>query len=276
MSLESMVAIMVAVIGTALVATCSLCLDRTALCVTASELRPRLREVAPYLGVTALFLMVKRATHGFSLRISQALGWNITAEIYAVEGEFVAVLQNVVPEVTLGFFSAMYVFGFSYVLVTAPILYFMLSSQRYSKELLLAYLLNYAVGVIFYTLFIAYGPRNHLASVEGLMYQTYPQTQTVSAAVSDDTNVFPSLHTSLAFTALLFAWRSRREYPRWFLIASFVVPSIVFSTMYLGIHWLVDVVAGVLLAVWSVYTAERLVAHTERHTRTLVTSEKDV
>ena len=276
MTLESVVAIMVTVIGIVLVATCALCLNRTALRATAIELKPRLREAAPYLGVTALFLAVKRATHELSLQISHELAWDITTEIYAVEGQFVAALQNVVPEVTLGFFSAMYVFGFSYVLVTAPILYFALPSQRYNKELLVAYLLNYAVGVVLYTLFIAYGPRNHLAAVEGLMYQTYPQTQTVSAAVSDDTNVFPSLHTSLAVTALLFAWRSRREYPRWFLIASFVVPSIVVSTMYLGIHWLVDVVAGILLAVWSVYTAERLVAHTERRTRILVTSEKDV
>ena len=274
MALGSVVALMVLVVSIGLVGTCALCLDRAHLRVTATELDSRLREIAPYFAVTALVLLVKRATHELSLQISYALGWDITAEIYAVEGQFVASVQNVIPEATLGFFSAMYVFGFTYLLVTAPVLYFLLPSQRYNKELLIAYLLNYLIGVLFYTLFIAYGPRNHLASVEGLMYQVYPQTQEVSAAVSDNTNVFPSLHTSLAVTVLLFAWRSRREYPRWFLLTSFVVPSLVVSTMYLGIHWLVDVVAGILLAVWSVYAAERFVTRAGSSTGSLVASEE--
>ena len=274
MALAFIVTIMVLVVGIGLVGTCALCIGRARFPGT-TELKSRFREVAPYLGLTAVVLFVKRSTHNLSLQISYALGWDITAEIYAVEGQFVAVLQNVIPEVTLGFFSSMYVFGFSYLLVTAPVLYFLSPSQRYTKELLVAFLLNYLVGVLFYTLFIAYGPRNHLASVEGLMYQMYPQTQDVSAAVSDDTNVFPSLHTSLAVTVMLFAWRSRRDLPRWFLIASFVAISLVISTMYLGIHWLTDVAAGVALAVWSVYAAERFVRRAESDTRSVVATENN-
>ncbi len=244
-------------------ATCVLCLDLATLRRTRADLYRRFRDVSPYLGVTALFFLAKRATHGYSLRLSRSFDWDITDEIYAIEGEFVAVLQDVVPAATLEFFSAMYMFGFPFLLVTAPILYFTLPSQRYLKELLVAYVLNYLLGSICYTLFIAYGPRNHLSSVDGLMYQFYPQTQDLTAAVSANTNVFPSLHTSLAIVVLHFAWRSRREFPRWFSIASFVVACVVFSTMYLGIHWVLDVVAGVVLGVGSVFTAERLVARAE-------------
>lgn len=276
MPLGTAFAVIIWVVFTGLVGTCLLCLDRTKIRQTAAEFGPRLLEVAPYLGATALLFLVKRSTHELSVRLSQAIGWDITAEIYAVEGQLVAELQNVVPEVTLGFFSVVYMFGFTYLLVTAPVLYFMLPSQRYNKQLLVAYLLNYGIGIIFYTLFIAYGPRNHLVAVEGLLYQTYPQTQSVSAAVSDNTNVFPSLHTSLAVTVLLFSWQSRREYPRWFLITSFVVPSLLISTMYLGIHWLVDVVAGILLGVWAVYAAERLVTHVERNASLIPASREKV
>ncbi|WP_337652847.1 phosphatase PAP2 family protein [Halomontanus rarus] len=102
-----------------------------------------------------------------------------------------------------------------------------------------------------YTLFIAYGPRNHRSSVDGLMYRFYPQTQEVTAAVSSKTSVSPSLHTSLAVVVLLFAWRSHRAYPRWFTIASVVATSVVLSTMCLGIHWAINVAAGLLLAVPS-------------------------
>ncbi|WP_254521843.1 phosphatase PAP2 family protein [Natrinema caseinilyticum] len=263
MALGFMVMLTAAAVCTGLVGTSTICLDRTAIRRTVADLDGRLLEIAPYLGVAALFFLVKQATHEFRLQISEAIGVDITAEIYAVEGDFVAVLQDVVPQQTIEFFSVMYMFGFPFLLVTAPILYFMLPSQRHFKELLIAYVLNYTIGALCYTLFVVYGPRNHLSSVSGLMYDFYPQTQTMTAAVSANTNVFPSLHTSLAVVVLLFAWRSRDEYPRWFPIASFVVSGVVFSTMYLGIHWVIDVLAGIALAVFSVYAAERLVDRAE-------------
>ena len=263
MALLDMATLTTLAVLTGLSITCLVCLHPRQLRQTAGELKPRLRTVAPYLGAAGLIFFIKRSTHEKSVELSHAIDWDITAELYAVEGEFVAVLQDVTPEVTLEFFSAMYMFGFPYLVVTAPILYFMLPSQRHIKELLIAYLLNYAIGAICYTLFIAYGPRNHLSSVDGLMYDFYPSTQDLTAAVSANTDVFPSLHTSLAVVVLLFAWRSRREYPRWFPIAAFVTSCVVYSTMYLGIHWLLDVVAGVVLAVGSVSVGVRVVTRSE-------------
>ena len=263
MALGTVVLVTVLAVWVGVVGTCALCLDWSHLRRTGAEFGSRFRDVAPYLAAAALFFPAKRTNHGLSLRISHALDWDITEEIYVLEGEFVAVLQAIVPDATLEFFAAMYMFGFPYLLVTAPLLYFLLGRRRHLKELLVAYLLNYLIGSICYTLFIAYGPRNHLSSVDGLMYSFYPETQELTAAVSANTDVFPSLHTSLAVVVMIFAWRSRREHPLWYLIASVVASSVVLSTMFLGIHWAVDVVAGVLLAVWSVSVAERLVARAE-------------
>jgi len=277
MALGFVVLLTVLVVCIGLLGTTAICLDRTSLKRTAADYDRRLAEISPYLGVAGVFFLAKRATHGHSLRISRALDWDLTAEIYALEGEFVAVLQDVVPHtVTLEFFSAMYMLGFPFLLVTGPILYFLLPSQRHLKELLLAYVFNYLIGSLCYTLFIVYGPRNHLSSVDGLMYSFYPQTQEVTAAVSANTNVFPSLHTSLAVVVMLFAWRSREEYPRWFQISSFVTICVVFSTMYLGIHWLIDVIAGILLAVGSVIAAERIVTRAEGAAGSVPPSEDSI
>jgi membrane-associated phospholipid phosphatase len=263
MALGYVTFVTIAIVCIGVAATCALCVRSSALPRTAAELRRRARTAVPYLGVTGLILLVKRLTHYRRLELSHALDWDITGGIYAVEGSFVASLQDVVPDALVGFFSVMYMFGFPYLLVTAFGLYFLSPTQRRFKELLVAFALNTLIGSVFYTVFIAYGPRNHLSSVDGLMYQFYPQTQELTAEISANTNVFPSLHTSLAVIVLLFAWRSRRTYPRWFSIAAPVATFVVFSTMYLGIHWLVDVVAGIALAVWCVLTAERFVARVE-------------
>ncbi|MEZ3164102.1 phosphatase PAP2 family protein [Halorubrum sp. RMP-47] len=225
----------------------------------------RVREVAPYLGAALALLAVKQLTQGYRLRLSRALDWNITDELYALEGGFVAWLQRLTPEATLEFFTVSYMIGFAFLLVAAPVTYLLSAEdgRRHLKELLVAYMLNYAVGTVCYTLFVSYGPRNYLDAVSGLMYQVYPQTQDLTAAVASNTNVFPSLHTSLSVAVLAVAWRSRRTHPRWTPVAAAVAAAVVFSTMYLGIHWLTDVVVGVALGVGSVIAAEQIVDRVE-------------
>ncbi|ELZ46171.1 phosphoesterase PA-phosphatase-like protein [Halorubrum coriense DSM 10284] len=251
------------VTGTAV--TALLCVGPRQVSRAMTDVDDRVREVAPYLGAALALLAVKQLTQGYRLRLSRALDWNITDELYALEGGFVAGLQRLTPEATLEFFTVSYMIGFAFLLVAAPVTYFLSAEggRRYLKELLVAYMLNYAVGTVCYTLFISYGPRNHLETVSGLMYRVYPQTQDLTAAVASNTNVFPSLHTSLSVAVLVVAWRSRRTHPRWTPVAAAVATAVVFSTMYLGIHWLTDVVVGVALGVGSVIAAARIVDRAE-------------
>ncbi|QWC20407.1 phosphatase PAP2 family protein [Halorubrum sp. 2020YC2] len=249
--------------GTAV--TALLCVGPRQVSRAVTDVDDRLREVAPYLGAALALLAAKQITQGYRLRLSRALDWNITDELYALEGGFVASLQRLTPDAALELFTVSYMVGFAFLLVAAPVTYSLSAGhgQRYLKELLVAYMLNYAVGTLCYTLFISYGPRNYLESVSGLMYQIYPQTQDLTAAVASNTNVFPSLHTSLSVAVLAVAWRSRRTHPRWTPAAAAVAAAVVFSTMYLGIHWLTDVAVGVVLGVGSVYAATRIVDRVE-------------
>jgi len=70
-------------------------------------------------------------------------------------------------------------------------------------------------------------------------------------------NCFPSMHTSVAFAIWLL---SRREKSKVFRIAMPIYAgSIIFSTVYMEIHWLVDVAGGLLLGVASVALADWVV-----------------
>ncbi|MEF8916053.1 phosphatase PAP2 family protein, partial [Natronomonas sp.] len=80
----------------------------------------------------------------------------------------------------------------------------------------------------------------------------YSQYQFITAEVNDQTNVFPSLHTSMAITAAHLAWLSREEYPMWVPVSAVLAVSVLIATMYLGIHWATDVIFGIMLGYLSV------------------------
>lgn len=70
-------------------------------------------------------------------------------------------------------------------------------------------------------------------------------------------NCFPSMHTSIAFAAILLAMR---EKSRWYrILVGFYGFSIIIATMYLKIHWIIDVFGGMLFAYGCVKLADWIV-----------------
>lgn len=229
-----------------------------------AELRYQIRESGPYIVGLGVIYMLNKLAHELSEPLAAVIGVNITDTLVALEGGFVGQLQALFPAEAVWYFSFVYVFGFAFLLIFPIIAYLLLPTQRYLKELLVAYIINYSAGTVFYTLFIAYGPRRALPDVVAQpMFEQFPEIMTLTAAINTSSNVFPSLHASLAITVMLLAWRTREQYPRWLWVCAVFVVSIVISTMYLGIHWLIDVLAGVVLAFASVYLARRFVTWAE-------------
>jgi membrane-associated phospholipid phosphatase len=225
-----------------------------------SDLRARLRAVAPYLGFLGTVLVVNKIAREYGPELSWIVGWNITPLIYRAEGTLVGDLQTVATPGLTMYLSAVYLFGYAFLLTFPFLLYVAHPELRHLKEAAVAFGLNYGLGLCCYLLFVSYGPRNLIPdAVEPLLYTTYPRAQLITSQVNANTNVFPSLHTSLSVSAGLLSWRTRTTYPLWTAIAVPLALSVVVSTMYLGIHWATDVVAGIALGVGSVLAAEWLV-----------------
>ena len=252
------------VVFTGIIATCTVCLSPEQIRDAIKNYDSRLSDLAPYLVLTGVFFIIRRFTVGPSQRLSEEIGVEITGAIYQIEGLFVEVIQNATPEFLIPVFSGFYMFGFAFLLVAPIVLYALTPAMRPLKELLVAYILNYAAGAVFYTVFVAVGPRIYVTEhVDGLMYQFYPSTADLTSVVSENTDVFPSLHTSLSVIVLLFAWQTRHIQPRWLNITAAISTGIILATMILGIHWLVDVIAGIVLAFACVFLARRIVRVTE-------------
>jgi len=63
-------------------------------------------------------------------------------------------------------------------------------------------------------------------------------------------NCFPSMHTSVAFAVLLLALREKSRPFRWGMCV--YATAIIVSTVYMEIHWIVDIAGGLLLGVAAV------------------------
>nr|WP_267902763.1 phosphatase PAP2 family protein [Halovenus carboxidivorans] len=182
----------------------------------------------------------------------------MTGVFYAIEGDLAAQVQTLIPDIAAPYFASVYMFGYALVVIAPLVLYLFADSLRHLKTVLLAYTINYAVATVLYTLVIARGPRIASSSTQGIIQEFFPYFTLLTGQVNSPRNVFPSLHTSLAVTVLVVAVLTRNEFPRWLSLTTVLTTSIVVSTVYLGIHWFIDLAAGVCLAVASVWLAHQL------------------
>ncbi len=119
--------------------------------------------------------------------------------------------------------------------------------------LLLCFYLSYAG----YLLFPAVGPRftlNHLQTAE---LQRGPITswiqQTLDMLERNKTDAFPSGHTAVALVTLCFAGKFREK--ALFRVLAPAAAALIISTVYLRYHYVIDVLAGIALALLTIVIA---------------------
>lgn len=233
-------------------------LDADRVAETIPPARERLRDIAPHVALLVGVLVINRLFRHLGQELSWILEWNITPLLGTIESGFVATIQSIATPWLTTYFSFVYLYGYAFLVVFPYVVYWVLEDPAPLRRTIVAYASNYALGLLLYTLFISYGPRNlRYGAVQPLLYDAYPQVQLLTSTVNANTNVFPSLHASLSVTVLLLAYRTRGVYPTWFVLSIVLTASVLFSTMYLGIHWAIDVVGGALVAVVSVRIADR-------------------
>lgn len=229
----------------------------------------------PFAALTVV-LLLRWSTRDIVQRLERrVLRNNITPNLFEFDQALfgtdpVAVLQSFQTDLLTSFFVFVYIYGYAFLLLFPFVAYFALEEMDELSTLVVSFTANYAIGLICYTLFLAFGPRNFDPLLfENLLYEAFPQARTLTNEINQSTNVFPSLHTSLSMTVFFLAWVTREKYPVWLHVSGVIAISIAISTMYLGIHWFADVVAGTLLALVSVhigvnYTIEGMAASIRR------------
>jgi len=172
-------------------------------------------------------------------------------------------MDAIVNPVTTEWFSFFY-FGYFFLLAihVIPILLFA-RSARLLGEFALGMLTVFCVGHVVYMLVPGYGPYRALAGAfqnelpHGMWRDMVMATVASGGAQMD---IFPSLHTAAPTFITLFSFRHRDRLPfslSWPVVAFFAV-NIVIATMFLRWHYVIDVVAGIVLATGAFLIGRRV------------------
>jgi membrane-associated phospholipid phosphatase len=177
-----------------------------------------------------------------------------TSTIYDIEGATVAAFQGTTATPLTVLFTGIYLVGFPFVVLFT---YFKLKAHdpeeafRYA----LAYVLLVVLAVPFFILFPVKITSLYLYQVEPLMYELSPVIQQGIYATDTLVKAFPSLHAGLSVLAALYARKADAAYAATVAVLAL---AIVLSTLYLGIHWLTDLVFAVVLVAPAYYVSRRI------------------
>ncbi len=116
-------------------------------------------------------------------------------------------------------------------------------------------ILCFYLSYVGYLLFPAKGPRFTLDYLQTTDLQSGPVTlwirRTLDLLEHNKTDAFPSGHTAVALVSLFYAWRYRQK--ALFRVLAPAVAALIASTVYLRYHYVIDVIAGMLLAALTIF-----------------------
>jgi membrane-associated phospholipid phosphatase len=169
-----------------------------------------------------------------------------------------SIFRSYQPEPFTWFMRWVYDYGFILAWGAALLRSFLLrSTTKMVRYTLASHMLQLPIIVPFYTAILL----NEVWYVEGTpdgMARNLEGTELLYTV----RNCFPSMHTSVSFAMLLLAWRERGSLYRWGMVTYCAL--VIYSTLYLTIHWVLDVIAGIALGGFTVWLVDRLLDITRR------------
>ncbi|WP_236622644.1 phosphatase PAP2 family protein [Methanococcoides methylutens] len=181
---------------------------------------------------------------------------NYAKYMILIEGDAVAYFQIFASPMLTYASAAIYLIGFSFLLIFTFLLLMHTQKLEVLQEYTIAFVTIYLVALPFYIYVPVPVTGFTLPNVAPLLYDLSPiilQGVTIVDPFLD--NCFPSLHAALSVMAMLMIFRTDLTRFKIFSLATTV--AIQFTILYLGIHWITDMIGGIVLALISYIIATR-------------------
>lgn len=176
-------------------------------------------------------------------------------------------LQQFRPDAWIHWLQGCYSAFFYFPFLLGLTLYLQKKYPAY-REFLVTIILTFFAGYFLYVVFPAVGPKIYFKSFfDNPQYAGWQAEEKLyrffNIAPSARRDAFPSLHNAITLLVLLFAFRFER---RFFWIALPFALSLMIATVWLGHHYVIDVLAGWALALGAFWAFPRW----ERRRRTAI------
>ena len=230
-------------------------------------------EFVPYLFLMASLIILIVINNHFDPKVTESLKLNFTPLIHSIEGNTVAELQDWMMDSVYStrtfYFRMVYTYTYG-ALFYVFIFWFIFKDNVYMVKLITAgHVVTYLIAVPFYAFmpvdcawttnpkrYSFYEGEQYSDKIIGVLHDTDPTFTEVHQVFASINNCFPSLHTSIPVMIFLILLVTGHKY-----LAAIIFPvmvSVIISTIYLGIHWITDLIAGIILAIFVTYLIKNL------------------
>ncbi|MBN1861171.1 MAG: phosphatase PAP2 family protein [Candidatus Thermoplasmatota archaeon] len=215
-----------------------------------------LRYHLPFLGIIILVVIV----HLIEVNIIDAfttslIGSDMTPTIHFIEDGVVQWFSTQWTPPLLYFFVFIYIGLYPFLLWFSLLYFILVNEKKAMMNFTYAFVAIYAIALPFYlflpitNVYTYYGGTSALDTV-------IPTVEQFFYATTTNNNCLPSLHVALSL--LVAQTVSLTKNKRFIALAYFCAVSVICAVIYLAIHWITDVIAGVLLAFGVFYLIKRL------------------
>ena len=187
-------------------------------------------------------------------------GLDMTPWLYAIEGDLVLHIQQYFEAEWLTvLLTHFYVAGFMFICYVS-VFYFAYFDDRWMADrvtLTIAWV--YLLAVPFYLFFNVRVTGDYIPEMETLAYSLNPEISDWFRRIDPFTNCMPSLHIAIPYSVWLCLRRFDHD-QRWLLYRRIVMGYVLltaFTIIYLGIHWILDIGGGMIVASVAVNLADR-------------------
>lgn len=228
----------------------------------------RMRGALPAVLVLSATTIAAGMQGGLERTVHAALGLDFTPLVWAVEGNLAERFQDAARSPLLDYVLVSVYTAGAFLLYFIPFFALVaLGRGRSAMRVALTMAGIWAVGIVFYFLvpvnevWTTASAPYHYTQVENVLFERLPSARGSEAYMNAINNNFPSLHVALTAGVASALWLARE---RWLAIpATLVAAGVAVATVYLGIHWFVDVAAGFVLAGAAAWLAHRRVPREE-------------
>ena len=185
---------------------------------------------------------------------------DMTPYVYAIEGDIVLWIQESLSNSLLSIgLTHFYVMGFMAITFSSFVYPIFFDDRYMADRVSLSMFWVYILAIPFYLFFNVRVTGNYIPEMETIAYDLTPQIQNWFIQIDPFTNGMPSLHIGLPFAIWLTMerWDLDERWLRYRRLLLLFITITAFTILYLGIHWVSDIIGGIIVAVIAVEITSR-------------------